>query len=141
MARFRNLGTTRFASVIEDVNGSFKRFVEQAPKEAREICKAAVQTTAFAVLQRMRATVPVGPGAPHIKDDLAMKVSGLRARVGILESSGEGDSAHVALYNEYVPNEQPFMRPAADAERSDFTRRMRDALGQLERRLGSGTGI
>ena len=132
---------TRYTVRIEDVGGSFARFVKQAPKEARELCKAAVRTTTFAVLQRMKATAPVGPEAPHMKAALDLKISGLRGRAGILTSTGEGDDAHVALYNEYLPNKQAFMRPAAMAEKPDFTRRMKEALGQLERRLGSGTGI
>lgn len=132
---------TRYGAVLEDVNGSFARFIREAPKEARMLCAAAVKDTTFAVLQRMQATVPVGPDAPHIKDDLGMKASGLSGRAGILASSGEGDSAHIALYNEYDPNQQPFMRPAAKAEQPLHLRRMREAIGQLERRLGSGTGI
>jgi hypothetical protein len=132
---------THYTTRIEDVGGSFARFIREAPKEARALCKAAVESTTFAVLQRMRATAPVGPDAPHMKTDLSMKVRGLLGRVGILESQGEGDSAHVALYNEYLPNEQAFMRPAARAEQDTHTRRVKEALGQLERRLGSGTGI
>jgi hypothetical protein len=126
---------THYTTRIEDVGGSFARFIREAPKEARALCKAAVESTTFAVLQRMRATAPVGPDAPHMKTDLSMKVRGLLGRVGIL------DSAHVALYNEYLPNEQAFMRPAARAEQDTHTRRVKEALGQLERRLGSGTGI
>lgn len=133
--------TTRYTVRLEDVNGSFARFIREAPKEARLACKDAVQKTTFAVLQRMQATVPVGPDAPHIKDDLAMAVRGLSGKVGILTSSGEGDSAHIALYNEYVPNKQPFMRPAAKAEQDVFVRRMSEAIGKIERRLGSGTGF
>ena len=133
--------TTRYTSGLEDVNGSFARFIKQAPKEARELCKDAVKVTTFAVLQRMRAKVPVGPDAPHIKDALDMKASGLSGRAGILTSDGEDGPAHIALYNEYLPNQQPFMRPAAQAEQGDYVKRMKAAIGQLERRLGSGTGI
>jgi hypothetical protein len=133
--------TTRYTTRIEDVGGSFARFIREAPKEAKALCKAAVESTSFAVLQRMKATAPVGPDAPHIKDELAMKVRGLMGRVGILQSEGEDGPAHIALYNEYMPNEQPFMRPAAKAEQDTHTRRVKEAIGQLERRLGSGTGI
>jgi hypothetical protein len=83
----------------------------------------------------------VAADAPHIKDALDSKVSGLSGRAGILVSEGEDGPAHIALYNEYLPNEQAFMRPAAQAEQSEYVRRMKDALGQLERKLGSGTGI
>jgi hypothetical protein len=131
----------KYGATLEDADGSFGRFIANAPKECKELLKSAVQSTTFAVLQRMQATVPVGPDAPHIKEDLAYAVRGLNGRAGILKGTGEGDSAHIALYNEYIPNKQPFMRPAAKAEEGAFVRRTLEALGQLERRLGSGTGF
>jgi hypothetical protein len=134
--------TTRYTSVLEDVNGSFERFVRESPKIARQLCGAAVKTSAFALLQRMKATAPVGPDAPHMRDALDMKASGMSARVGILKGDGHhSDMAHIALYNEYMPNEQAFMRPAAQAEQSNHVRRMKEAIGQIERQLGSGVGV
>jgi HK97 gp10 family phage protein len=135
---------SRYGSVLEDVNGSFARFIENAPKEVRMMAGAAVKTSTFALLQRMKASAPVGPDAPHIKDDLDMSVRGMSGRAGILKASGEGDSAHIALYQEYGTrrhDDQRFMRPAAMAEKSDHLRRMTEALGLLEKRLGSGVGI
>jgi hypothetical protein len=131
----------RLVTRLEDVNGSFARMIANAPKETRALLAAAVQSTTFALGQRMKATAPVGPDAPHMKDEIAISVRGLNGRAGILKASGEGDAAHIALYNEYVPNQQPFMKPAARAEERDFVRRAQEAIGQLERRLGSGTGI
>jgi hypothetical protein len=131
----------RITTRLEDVNGSFKRMIEQAPKETKALLSAAVQTTTFALGQRMKAMAPVSDEAPHMRDDITIKVRGLNGRAGILKGEGENDSAHVALYNEFVPNKQPFLRPAAFAERSDFARRAKEAIGLLDKRLGSGTGI
>lgn len=127
--------------VIVDVNGSFRRFITETPKEARSaLADLAIRPTTFALLNRMRATVPVGPEAPHIKDLLAAKMnrSGLIGQVGIFDNDEE---AHVALFNEYAPNHQPFMRPAADAEQGDLVRRATAALQQVERNLSTGGGL
>ena len=131
----------RITTRLEDVNGSFKRMCEQAPREAKALMASAVQVTTFALGQRMKATAPVSDEAPHMRDDISISVRGLNGRAGILKASGEGDSAHIALYNEFLPNKQPFMRPAAIAEKSDFARRAKEAIGLLDKRLGSGTGI
>lgn len=135
--------------VIEDVDGSFQRFLTNAPKVARALLHDAVEKTAFALRNRMDATAPVGPDAPHIKEALTYKRRGMRAEVGILETEGvepaapgsTASMADVALYNEYRPNAQPFMLPAAEAETADFRKRTTDAIRQLERDLVGGGGL
>jgi hypothetical protein len=47
--------------MIQDVGGSFKRFLEQAPEEARMLINDAVEKTAFSMQQRMKANAPSGP--------------------------------------------------------------------------------
>lgn len=91
---------------------------------------------------------PDSASAPHIRDDIEAASRGLVGRAGILDGDAPamfGPSAttqgHVAVYNEYAPNQQPFMRPAAEAVTKDFVREIRDALQRVERSLGSGTGI
>jgi hypothetical protein len=126
---------------IEDVNGSFARFIQRAPKEVRSVLSGAVSKTTFAVWQRMHARVSVGPDAPHIKDDLEAKLpkrDGLNGRVGIFDNDAQ---AHVALYNEYRPNRQPFMRVSALDEESNFRNRATAALQQVERNLSGGGGL
>lgn len=135
---------------LEDVGGSFKRFLAEAPREARAALHDAVEKTAFALQQRMKALAPMGPDAPHIKELITYARRGQRAQIGILESAGGGSpaapgstatNAEVALYNEYNPNRQPFMKPAAEAEDRDFTRRVSDAMKQVERNLSGGGGL
>jgi hypothetical protein len=129
---------------LEDVNGSFARFLREAPRVARKEVAFAVQKATFQVAQRMRASAPVGPDAPHIRDAITTTQRGLTGQAGFInatEPAGPNNSAtqaEVALYNEYTPNKQPFMRPAAEAEASGFVRGVREALGRVERTLSGG---
>lgn len=129
---------------VIDVNGSFKRFLKNAPKEARATLVPAVLVTAHKLEQRMASMAPVGPDAPHIARSITFKHRGLTAQVGFLkedfgaEPAADGSTAtiaEVALYNEYKPNKQPFMLPAAEAESSDYRKRMIAALAVAERKL------
>jgi hypothetical protein len=135
---------------LEDVGGSFKRFLAAAPREARAYIHDAVEKTAFSLQQRMKALAPMGEDAPHIRDVISYKRRGQRAEIGLLEDAGGGDqaapgstatNAEVGLYNEYNPNNQAFLRPAAEAENQDFTRRISDAMKQVERSLSGGGGL
>jgi hypothetical protein len=133
--------------VVEDVGGSFKRFIDTAPKVVRLCIYDALDRTRFAMEQRMRATAPVGPDAPHIREHVTSTRRGLQAQVGFIEATqaagpdNDASIADVALYNEYRPNKQPFMRPAAEAEASDYVKRMKAALFQAERDLSGGGGV
>jgi hypothetical protein len=132
---------------IVDLNGSFARFVKTAPKDMRAVLAGEVKATAFALARRMEAKAPKGPDAPHIKEAVTSKARGLSAQVGYINATQPAgpDStatiAEVALFNEYRPNRQPFMRPAAEAEASDYVRRMKAAIGQVERNLSGGGGL
>lgn len=132
---------------IEDVNGSFARFLRDSPKVLRQCLYDAIDRTAFAMAQRMRATAPVGPDSPHIRNNVTWKRRGLLGQVGFIDATepaapgSDASIADVALYNEYRPNKQPFMRPAAEAEANDYAKRMRAAIGQMERDLSGGGGL
>jgi hypothetical protein len=135
---------------LEDVGGSFKRFLAAAPREARAYIHDAVEKTAFSMQQRMKALAKVGPDAPHMREAITYKRRGQRAEIGLLEDEGGGlpaspgsntTMAEVGLYNEYNPNDQPWARPAAEAENRDFTRRITDALQRVERSLSGGGGL
>ncbi len=132
---------------IVDVDGSFARFVKNAPKEMRASLGDVVRKTTFALEQRLRATAPVGPEAPHIRDAVSSKVRGLSGQAGFINATepaapgSDSTMAEVALYNEYRPNAQPFMKPAAEAESSTFVTRMKTALTQVERDLSGGGGL
>lgn len=128
---------------VEIDSRQFERFLRQAPKEARSILSPDVKKTAFIVGQRIKAKAAVGPVAPHIKDDIEVRGANrgsLIAKVGFWggPSGGNATQPEVALYNEYRPNQQPFMRPAADDEANDFGVRITRALKLLERRLTVG---
>ena len=121
--------TEKISITIEDVNGSFARLIKQAPKEARSFLSQAVATTTVAVSQRMRARVPVDEGELKAAIDVRLpKGTRLAGEAGVFD----GEQAGVALYNEYQPNVQPFMRPSAQDEAEDFKQRAIKALKKLE---------
>jgi hypothetical protein len=121
----------------------FDRFIRRAPAEFRAALSGAVRKAAEDVADRMEAFAPVGPDAPHIRDDIKVrgaKGKQLTARVGYFDrtpSGGGGDATQpdVAMFNEYAENNQPFMRPAANAEADNFAKRATDAIRSAERNL------
>lgn len=123
---------------IEDVGGSFARFLREAPKVVKRCVIDAVELTAFSLDRRIEQDAPVGPVAPHIKDHVTWKRRGMSAQVGFLNATtpagpnNDSTIAAVAMFNEYMPNEQPFMRPAAEREGPLFVKRMRNALKDVE---------
>jgi hypothetical protein len=133
--------------VLEDVGGSFQRLLEMETRYARARLHDAVDRTAFALQQRMKANAPVGPEAPHIKDDVTYKTRGQAAQVGFIDATepaapgNPASQADVALYNEYNPNQQPFMMPAAETEARDFMKRIEDAISLIEKDLSGGGGL
>jgi hypothetical protein len=129
----------RRLTALEDVNGSFARFLREAPKEARADLSYAITVTTFAVEQRMKARVRE---IAYLTGDMYRAVEsapprrqGLTGRAGILNAPAE---AEVALFNEYSPNHQPFMRPSVDQEQKDFVRRVTAAVAQIDRDYGPG---
>lgn len=132
----------KITAYVEDVGGSFLRFIKSAPKEASKEIGGAVKLAAFGLRQRMRASAPRSDPefAPHIQDQIDVYSRGLSARVGLLDQGSTGIEADIALFNEYAPNRQPFMKPAAEAESSDFQRGVERALKAMERKLGGFGG-
>lgn len=138
----RSPKAVRYEVEIEDVRGSFRRLTREGSKELRRFMGTAVFLTAGALRDDMEAGAPLGPegeGATpfeHIKLDIEHhgRVRDLSAQVGLFDA----DQAEVGLFNEYSPNEQPFMRPAAEAESGPFKSRAERAIEQTERALRSG---
>jgi hypothetical protein len=132
---------------VEDAGGSFRRLINESPKVARELLQDALDKTAFSLAQRMRSKAPVGPDAPHIKDHVTTAGRGLSRSVGYINATtaagpvNKHSIASVALFNEYMPNQQPFMRPAAEAEGPDFAKRVTQAMQQLERHFKAPESI
>ena len=126
----------RITIEIEDVGGSFARLIKQAPKEARAFLSQSVATTTTAVMQRMQAHVPVDEGELKAAIEARLpKGVRLAGQAGVFEP----EQAEVALLNEYRPNKQPFMRPAAHAESEDFKQRCIRALKKMEAALTIGS--
>lgn len=127
---------------IEDVGGRFKALFTQGPKVFRQNLGGAIKLSAFGLGQRMKAKAPRSEAqyAPHIQDEIEVAARGLSARVGILDQGPTGMEADIAVYNEYAPNKQPFMRPSAEAHESEFVRDITRALKVAERQLGGFGG-
>jgi hypothetical protein len=129
---------------IQDTNGSFGRFLKNAPKEIKAALADAVKKTSFALERRMMASAPVGPAGEgltpeqHIKPDITHRARDLSGWAGIKDDS---DQATVMFFNEYQPNEQAFMLPAAKAEADNFRKLAEAALKQVERDLSGGGGL
>lgn len=141
------IGGVKGGIVLEDVGGSFARFLKETPRLARAYIHDAVEKTAFSLAGRIRHLAPVGPDAPHIKEAVTYQRRGQSALVGYLDATqpaapgSNASIADVALYNEYKPNSQPFMRPAAEAEDADFRKRVTQAIQRMERDLSGGGGL
>jgi hypothetical protein len=133
---------------IEDVGGRLERLFRDGPQVFKEELQHQVRISAVSLGQRMRALAPKGDLAPHIKDDVETSKASIgkktvSARVGFItpkraDSRSDTTQAEVALYNEFQPNVQPFMRPAAEAEASEFRQRIIKALQSAERNLSVG---
>jgi hypothetical protein len=147
MARSRQVGVH-----IED-DGSFRRFIRRAPLEARRAMLEAITATASGVKNRVQSRAPVGPDAPHIKDDVDVRLGKASARtiwakVGYLSEKPAGGSdpdatqPAVAFWQEYgrhgkTGNRRPtrFMFSSAEDETDNYRGRVIRALRDAERRL------
>jgi hypothetical protein len=128
--------TDRITIEFEDVNGSFARMIREAPKVAREYLSRAVTDTTLAVRDRMEKLVPVDEGDLYEAIDVRVpRKTGLMGRAGVFDNP---ELVSRALFNEYIPNKQPFMRPAAVDEANAFEARARKALQQMEAALSRG---
>lgn len=129
---------------VEDVGGSFAKFTRNAAPTLKKHLGSRIDKTAQAMVQRMKAMAPVGPDAPHIRDAIDYVRIGNMAEIGIIDGGQQAGPhnlatlADVALYNEYSPNRQPFMRPAAEQTDGDLQRNVTDAIEQMEQELSTG---
>jgi hypothetical protein len=133
--------------VVDD--GSFKRFIRNAPKEVRRGVIAAIAGTAAGVRSKVSSRAPVGPFAPHIQDDVEVRSSKdtaytLWAKVGYLSKKPAGGTdpdatqPSVAFWQEYGTDHSGsthFMFRSAEEETDDYRKRVISALKDAERRL------
>jgi hypothetical protein len=124
---------------IED-DGSFRR----APVEAQKAMLAAITQTSGAVAARMKARARVGPDAPHIKDDVDVRVAKKSAKVGFLSAKPAGGTdpnatqPQVAMWQQYGTDDASgdgFMSRSAEDEASGYASRMIRALKRAEQSL------
>ena len=130
----------RRAVTIEDA--SLRRMVDLAPKLARAELNHVVRLSLFSLKQRMEALAPRSDDefAPHIADQIDTKKRGLSGSTGVQDPGPTGQEAQIAAYNEYAPNKQPFMRPAAEKEEGELKRNATIALRKMEKQLGGFGG-
>lgn len=126
---------------IVDVGGRFARLASNSSREFRRALAPAVAKGTERLADEMfDLSPPRSDDPPHVKDAIDYESRGLSGKAGILnggESAGSGDTTmgEVALFNEYDPNEQPFMRPAAENVANDFARDVTQALERAVRSL------
>jgi hypothetical protein len=93
-----------------EIVDTFTAFTEKAPGVLKDAAIRGVQKVAPRMLGRMEAQAPTLTGQMKSK----LTVDG--GVVGIFDP----EQAEVALFNEYSPNHQPFMRAAAQASIGDL---------------------
>lgn len=133
----------QFRIEIEDVGGRFASLDKRAMKSLRKHLGAAVaKTTAHVADEMFDNAPPRSEVPPHVKDAIDYVVRGLVGRAGILHgeepAGNDATQGEVAVFNEFSPNKQPFMRPAAEKEVPLYRKRAEDALGKMERELAVG---
>jgi hypothetical protein len=69
--------------------------------------------------------------APRLTGQMASKLTVDGSVIGIFDP----EQAEVALFNEYSPNHQPFMRAAAQASIGDFEAAVTDGIVEAEAEL------
>lgn len=111
------------------------RALREMPDVARDELTQAVTTTAFAIGQRMKATVARDSGL--LQRNISSSVRGLTGRVEI------GVDAFYWPYLEFGTVRmaaKPFIRPAAELESAEFERKLRDIAHTLERQFEQRAG-
>ncbi len=110
-------------------------------KSIQQTVSDATQKTAQLVMSRAQALAPVDEGA--LRDNIAMRGSGIRYRVGILDTAVPGRGKNTAhqhpwtygIWYEYgfrtrnIPA-HPFMAPAVESQEQAHLDRVRDAINQ-----------
>lgn len=110
-------------------------------KHIRQTVGDATKTTAHLVVSRAQSLAPVDEGA--LRDNIAVRGSGIRYRVGILDTAIPGRGKNTAhqhpwaygLWYEFgfrtrnIPS-HPFMGPAVDSQEQPHIERVRDALNE-----------
>lgn len=134
--------------IVDD--GSFRRFINKGGPIVRAMVMEAISDTSKATKAKVSREAPVGPWAPHIKDDVDIRLSKdsgrtLWGKVGYLSQKPAGGTdpnatqPYVALWQEYGTKaghkKNKFMWRSAESEVGDYRSRMIQALQAAERKL------
>ena len=134
--------------IVDD--GSFRRFIKNGGPIMRQFVMAAIADTSKATKGKVSTAAPVGPYAPHIKDDVTVRLSKddgrtLWGKIGYLTKAPAGGTdpnatqPEVALWQEYGTKrgtkKNKFMWRSAESEVGDYRGRMIRALQAAERKL------
>jgi HK97 gp10 family phage protein len=115
--------------------GALQKALREAPELIKLELRRAVETTAFSIAQRMRATVRRDTGL--LARNIDSHVKGLSGRVTI------GVDAYYWQYLEYGTVRmaaKPFIRPSVELESLVFEQRLRNAAHVIDRDL-SGMAV
>lgn len=109
--------------------------------QIRGTVSAATKATATAVVARAQSLAPVDEGA--LRANIAARGSGIRWRVGILDTAIPGRGSNTARQHPWVYGQwyeygfhtrhiasHPFMAPAVDSQEDLHLNRVRDAINQ-----------
>lgn len=117
---------------------SLRKALVNAPEVAKLHASQAIASSTFSLANRAKALVPVDTGTlKSAIESQAPKVKGLTGRIGL----SAGPAASYWFFVEFGTVHmaaQPFFRPAAEAERDAFIRRLQDIGPKMERDLAAG---
>jgi len=126
---------------LEDVGGSFTKFIRQAPKEMRRHIEGHIEKSGAKLAAMIKAQVHVGENAPHIRDAITYRRYGQLVLIGLLDANqpavpgSDTTLADVAMYEEVSPNHHPYMRPTAEQFHNQFLKDMTEAIEAAEKAL------
>ena len=109
-----------------EIVDTFTKFLERAPEAMRAAGVRGAQKAAPRLLGRMQSAAPRLTGA---------MASRLTADGGVVGIFNDPEEASVALYNEYSPNHQPFLRPSLQATEGDLVSGTSEEIAGLESEL------
>lgn len=120
-----------------------KRALASVPDKAKLLAADAVAKSTFAVEQSARAKASRGLTG-RLRAAITSKSTGTSGRVGIAPGFGLNGRPGPEIYWRFVEYgtvrvpARPFFRPAAEGEKDQYIKRMREIGPKLERDLSSG---
>lgn len=117
---------------------ALQRAITSAPEAVKVGTADAIAKTAFAIAQRAKMLVPVRTGT--LKRAIVSSATPTNGRIGI-EAGPAVKYWHMVEHGTVKMPAHPYFRPAADAEETDFLRRIQDIGTKLEQDWSSGSAL